>query len=120
VDATDHVRLVYRDGRFVDLYASMVAVSDSNGLVLGSEGYILVKNINNCEGIEIHDRDRKLVRGIAAPPQITGFEYELGASIRAIAEGRAECGEMPLSESIYVMELMDRLRGEWGIKFPFE
>jgi predicted dehydrogenase len=120
VDATDHMRLVYRDGRFAELYASMVAVSDSNGLVLGSEGYILFKNINNCEGIEIHDRDRKLVRSIAAPQQITGFEYELGASIRAIKAGKRECEEMSLSESIYVMELMDRLREEWEIRFPFE
>lgn len=120
VDATDHIRFVYRDGRFAELYASMLAISDASGIVLGSEGYIVFKNVNNCEGIEIRDRERKIVREIAAPRQITGFEYELGSAVRAIRAGKKECDEMPLSESVFVMELLDRIRGDWKLKFPFE
>lgn len=55
-----------------------------------------------------------------APAQITGYEYEVLACKRAISEGKYECDEMPHTESIKMMEFMDALRKEWGIKFPFE
>lgn len=31
-----------------------------------------------------------------------------------------ECDEMPHTESIKMMEFMDALRKEWGIKFQFD
>lgn len=40
--------------------------------------------------------------------------------MRALSEGKLECGEMPHEETLRVMELMDGLREEWGVKFPFE
>ena len=38
------------------------------------------------------------------PEQITGFEYEVRASMKAIREGKLECMEMPHEESIRIME----------------
>ena len=35
-------------------------------------------------------------------------------------EGKLECEEMPHSETIQLMEQMDTLRGQWGIRYPFE
>ena len=54
------------------------------------------------------------------PKQLTGYEYEVEACMRAMAEGRIECPEMPHEEIIRMMELMDRLRSSWGIRYPFE
>ena len=49
------------------------------------------------------------------PEQITGFEYEVRASMKAIREGKLECMEMPHEESIRIMEQMDGLRKDWGL-----
>ena len=52
--------------------------------------------------------------------QITGYEYEVISAIDAIMEGRVECPEMPHSETLFMMKLMDSIREAWGIKFPEE
>ena len=54
------------------------------------------------------------------PSQITGYEYEVISAMDAINEGRIECPEMPHSETLLMMRLMDSIRAAWGIKFPFE
>ena len=64
--------------------------------------------------------DRKLIRTIEVPEQITGYEYEVEACRKALAEGKLECEEMPHSETIQLMEQMDTLRRQWGIRYPFE
>ena len=40
--------------------------------------------------------------------------------MKAIQDGKFECSQMPHSEILFVMRLMDDLRREWKIKFPFE
>ena len=38
----------------------------------------------------------------------------------AIERGQIECWEMPHEETIRIMRMMDELRNEWGIVYPFE
>ena len=68
----------------------------------------------------MYDTGYRPVKTIERPEQISGYEYEVEACIRALSEGKLECEEMPHEETLRVMELMDGLREEWGVKFPFE
>ena len=70
--------------------------------------------------VKVYDTERRFIREEKAPEQITGYEYEVEAAVRAVREGKTECKEMPHKESIFMMELMDRLRREWGIIYPFD
>ena len=54
------------------------------------------------------------------PEQISGFEYEVLSCKKAIEEGMLECPEMPHSEILRVMRLMDQVRETWGMKLPCE
>jgi hypothetical protein len=54
------------------------------------------------------------------PQQITGYEYQFIACRQALIDGRLEPSEMPLEETLYIMELMDGLRKEWGVKYPMD
>ena len=40
--------------------------------------------------------------------------------MKAISEGKLECEEMPHSETIRMMEIMDEARAQWGMKYPGE
>ena len=73
----------------------------------------------STEGIDVYYNDGRHER-YDTPPQISGYEYEVIASLKAISEGKKECDEMPHDETIFIMELMDMLRGDWGIVYPFE
>ena len=49
-----------------------------------------------------------------------GYQYEaieVGACLR---EGRLESTVMPLDESLAIMETMDTLRAQWGVRYPME
>ena len=119
VDSNNSVIIRYKDGKTALLHSNMNSNLDNRGIINGSKGRIEFININNCEGIEVYLNDGTVTK-YETPAQITGFEYEAAASLKAISEGRTECDEMPHSEILRVMKIMDSLRNEWGIKYPFE
>ena len=120
VDEQDSITLIYEDGRVAQLAASMLGLSDRRGTIYGTKGFMVIENINNFESLTVYDTGYRPVKKIERPEQISGYEYEVEACIRALSEGKLECEEMPHEETLRVMELMDALREEWGVKFPFE
>ena len=120
VDGQAGMILTYKDGRMATLHTGMYAASEQYGIIYGSKGYLIAYNINNIDKIEVFSPDRKLIRSIEVPEQITGYEYEVEACMKALAEGKLECEEMPHSETILLMEQMDTLRAQWDIRYPFE
>lgn len=120
VDAQDAMILTYKDGKVATLHTGMLAATEQYGIVYGTKGYLIAYNINNIDRIGIFSPDRKLVREIEVPKQITGYEYEVQACKRALENGALECEEMPHRETIQIMEWMDALRNEWGVVYPFE
>lgn len=120
VDAMNSITLKWRDGRMAVLHANMTALTDRLGAVFGDRGFLEVQNINNCEEIRVYNLERKLIKRIEVPQQLTGYEYQLEACRKAILAGEVECAEMPHRSIISVMETMDLLRERWGIRFPWE
>lgn len=120
VDEQNTITLQYSDGKVAVLNSSMVSLSDRKGIIYGTKGFIIIENINNYESITVYDNSYKKVALYKAPKQISGYEYEVEASIRAIKAKQIECEEMPHSETLRVMKMMDSLRADWGIVYPFE
>jgi dihydrodiol dehydrogenase / D-xylose 1-dehydrogenase (NADP) len=49
-----------------------------------------------------------------------GYQFEIAAVQDDIRNGRLENDLMPLDESIAMAEVMDELRKQWGLAYPFE
>ena len=120
VDGQESITLHYRDGKMAVLTAGILSRSDRKGIFYGDKGYIIVENINNPQSISVYDLGDKLVKRIEVPGQITGYEYQIREAMARIRAGQTEAESMPLSESIAVMERMDRLRRDWGLVYPME
>lgn len=123
VDGQDSVTLTYTDGRMATMFTTMHTMTDRRGLICGTDGFIMVENINNPQRIFVYDADgltSTLRETIEVPEQITGYEYEVLACKRAIEEGRIECSEMPHAETLELMRQMDAIRAQFGIVYPFE
>ena len=120
VDEQDSITLEYMEGKVAHLNCSMVSLSDRKGIIYGTKGFIIVENINNFESIAVYDSLYKKVALYKCPKQISGYEYEVEASIKAIRSRQNECVEMPHAETLRVMKIMDSIRKEWGIVYPFE
>ena len=120
VDEQNAVILKYDNGVMAVAHSGMLAGTEQYGIVYGTKGYLIAENLNNITAIKVYTKERKLVKEVKVPEQITGFEYQVRASRKAIREGKLECEEIPHAESIVMMELMDQLRADWGIRYPFE
>ena len=123
VDGQDNVMIEYESGQMASLFSTMYAMTDREGQILGTKGFVTVENINNPQVIRVYASDgltRELTREIAVPEQITGYEYELLSCKRAIEAGALECPEMPHAETLELMRQMDEIRRQFGVVFPFE
>ena len=54
------------------------------------------------------------------PKQASGFEYEIAEACRCIREGLLESPILSHEETIAIMETMDTLRAQWGVRYPME
>lgn len=120
MDMHDAISLQYCDGRIANLQASTLCLCGRLGQICGTEGYIVVDNINCPERATIY-RDYKPVQVLTPPKgQITGYEYQVTASFDAISKGLLESPYMPHQETLDVMRQMDALRKEWGVVYPMD
>ena len=120
VDAMESITIFFRGGRMAVLTHDIYSRSDRKGIFYGEKGYIIVENINNPQSISVYDTEDRLVRRMDVPIQISGYEYEVLECIDAVRSGEKESTSMPLSDTIKVMEIMDQLRGQWGLVYPRE
>ena len=120
VDAHDSITIRYKDGSMAVLNTSMQTVGDRKGIIQGTEGVMIIENINNYESITVFDKDYKKKVFKKAPKQITGYEYEIEACKKAIKWHKKECSEMPHETTMLIMKQMDEIRKQIDLKYPFE
>ena len=120
VDEQDSITLVYKDGKMAVLRASMLGTGDRRGVITFTKGYMVVENINNFESLTVYGSDYKKLARYKRPRQKTGYEYEIMACVRALREGWTECPELPHEETLRMMELLDEIRRQYRIVYPFE
>ena len=120
MDEQDSITLRYRNGRMAVLNCTTRAVGDRLGMICGTRGYIVLNNINNYESLTVYDNAGKKMGFYKRPRQITGYEYELKACIRAMKKGFLECPEMPHAETLKMLNMMDFIRHQLNVVYPCE
>jgi predicted dehydrogenase len=120
MDLTNAISLVLADGMLCNLQSSAQCVGDNIGVVAGTEGNLIIDNINNPQQITVNGPDRTYIETIRVPQQITGYEYQFMACRQALIDGLLEPREMPHEETLYIMQLMDMLRKKWGVHYPMD
>jgi predicted dehydrogenase len=112
--------LTFREGQQAIAFTSMLGPADRNGHIYGDQGYIEVINCNNPERIDVYNANHELIRSLGVPSQISGYEYEILECARCLKEGLIESPAIPHKTTIDVMSIMDRMRQQMGIIYPFE
>ena len=120
MDLTNAMTLVLSDGVLCNLQSSAACVGDNIGVIAGTDGNLIIDNINNPQKITVNGPDRTYIETISVPQQITGYEYQFIACRQALIDGLLEPKEMPLDETLYIMQLMDNFRQKWGVKYPMD
>lgn len=120
MDMQECISLSFADGKMANLQSGALCLNDRRGIISGTEGYISVDNINCPTRVEVW-RNYELVATYTAPADmVTGYEYQVFECKRCIDAGLLESPMMPHAETVSIMEQMDSLRREWGVRYPMD
>lgn len=119
VDEQETFTLEYADGRMAMLGSSMTAFGGAPARISCTKGRIVCEKLLQCEEIILEDGNG-VIRKEAFPFDYNGYEYEIRSMIKAIEEGKCETEETPWSTTLNELQIMDTLRAQWGVKYPFE
>lgn len=118
IDEQNAVILGHDGGPLSVLVSAVRTTTRHEAVVLGTQGKITVHNFWTASGLIVTRGDKEEV--IELPIDGNGFEYEAKEAMRLMRAGKTESPEMPLDETLSIMKTMDRIRDQWGLKYPCE
>ncbi len=124
VDETSCYQFRFPSGCFASIKVSYNLKMKNDSNIYGSKGFIEFPESLSGENFTIsrHDGTNEIsdTVEIVEKNHDNGFIYQVEEVVRCIHEGKLESDIIPLSESIAIMKVMDKMRAEWGFKYPFE
>jgi hypothetical protein len=70
--------------------------------------------------VTVHAAEGEVVDVFDQPVSGRGMQYEASEVERLIAEGVTESARMTLTDSVAVMTTMDTVRGQMGVRYPYD
>jgi predicted dehydrogenase len=120
VDEQSAFILGYEGGEMAVLTTAVRTNTPHEATILGTNGRLKIHtpwwvpttmtlSVNGKEDEEIH-----------LPYEGNGYNYEAAEVMRCLREGKLESDIMSLDESLQIMQTMDEIRAQWGLKYPME
>ncbi len=109
----------YPSGSLAVMNSAVNVETQHNAWIYGSEGYIHMPDFFHATKIHIQGKDGNSDT-LSVPFESTGYGYEAIEVMNCINSGKIESKIMPLSETLEIMQLMDTIRDQWGLKYPGE
>ena len=118
VDQRAAMTFTYDGGRFAQLNTASDVWSMIDATIVTEKKVIRAHRMFvDARSYEVVDFDKTET---VHKPYENGFEFEVRHTMECVSDGRAESKVMPLDESLEIIQTMDALRAEWGVKYPFE
>lgn len=119
VDENCSAILGYRNGSQAIIHASIRHKTSQQAWICGTRGRILIHAPWwRASHVSVWTGEDPVEETVEAPFEGNGFQFEIEEAMHCLHEGRSESSAMPWSDSIRVMEVLDRIRGQWGLRYP--
>lgn len=120
VDESLSMSLKFSDGKLSSLMSSLITDAPVEATLLGSKGYIRIHGLwFMSEKLTLGSKEGP-VEEIDVPMKGNGYNYEAEEVNRCLKKGALESNRMPLDESLELMETMDQIREQIGLRYPNE
>ena len=119
VDEQAAMLLGYEAGPLAVLATGVRTTTPHEATIMGTDGFIrmlspwwrpgklMVKKAGKEEILDV-------------PFEGNGYNYQAVEVMNCLRQGKTESSIMPLAESLAVMRTLDRIRAQWGLKYPME
>ena len=130
VDAWNSVNLAFENGIVTSFQDAMDLPSAGgpthDAVIFGEKGYITVENFFCTQKADVYvykniwGNEADLVQQIRCPFKTNGYEYELIHATECILAGKTESNVHTFKKSEDLCDVMDGLRADWDMKYPWE
>ncbi|WP_298828124.1 Gfo/Idh/MocA family oxidoreductase [uncultured Piscinibacter sp.] len=120
VDERVAMMLVWPGGAVGQFVCGFDGSAPNDMVLLGEHGHITLHGpFWECTQASL-SRPGEPVQRWQQPLRINGFEYEIEEALRCVAEHRVESPAVPHADTVATLRLVDRMRRDLGVRFPFE
>ncbi len=124
VDEISNYMFRFPSGCLTNISTSYNLNMRNEAKIYGTKGFIEFPEFHVGEQFTIYKHNRtneiKDTIEVYEKNHSNGFIYQVEEVVRCVKEGKLESKIISLNETIGIMEIMDRMREEWGFKYPFE
>jgi predicted dehydrogenase len=120
VDEQSASVLGYEGGQLAVLHNAIRTETPQEATIVGAEGWIRIDAPWWMPQAMTIQKSGTTPRHLEIPFAANGYTYEAAEVHHCLREGKLESPLMPLDETIAVMETMDALRAQWGMRYPME
>jgi predicted dehydrogenase len=120
VDEQAAIILGYAEGQLAILATAVRTDTPTEVVLLGTNGRIRVHSpwyYGTTLTLSVKDHEDVTMR---LPYRGNGYTHEAIEVMRCLREGKLESDTMPLDETFSIMETMDAIRAQWGLRYPME
>jgi predicted dehydrogenase len=120
VDEQSGAVLEYSDGRMAVISCSLRFESPRAAEIIGEGGWIRIHRPWWISDTFTLSRPGREDETITLPYLGNGYAHEAVEVMQCLRGGKVESRVMPLDETFRVMQTLDAIRAEWGLKYPGE
>jgi predicted dehydrogenase len=120
VDEQSAAVLGYGGGRLAVIWTAVRTSTPHETTILGADGWIRIHSPSWRPTRLSVVRQGKEEELIEEPFPGNGYQFEAAEVQRCLRAGKTESDVMPLDETLAIMRTLDRIRDEWGLKYPME
>jgi predicted dehydrogenase len=114
IDLRVETSLEYQNKSTAHLICAIDEFLDNIATIVFENGTVVIPNFWSAQELVVNNEVIKL------PHKSGGFEYQIESFIETIQKGQVQNDLVPHQHSIDVMEVMDQIRQDIGLKYPFE
>jgi predicted dehydrogenase len=117
VDEQSAMILGHPNGALAVLSTAIRTATIHEATLFGTDGWLRIER--SAWGPKAYTLSKDNER-IEVPTEGNGFNFEAAEVQRCVRAGLLESPALPLDESLAIMRTMDRLRAQWGLRYPME
>jgi predicted dehydrogenase len=120
VDEQSAVILSYAKGRLAMLSSAIRLNTPQEALLIGTDGWLKIHTSwwkATAMTLAVAGQAPQLIE---VPFAGNGYNYQADEVGRCLRAGRLESSVMPLDETLAIMETLDEIRRQWGLRYPVE
>ncbi len=109
--------LKYDQGEIADLSFALLTDAVDEAYIFGTEGYIKIHELFAVPKKATLFINKEEIEVLEEPVIGNALNYEAEEVMRCLKLGLKESPFMPLDESVQIMEIMDKIRKPWGLRY---